>query len=210
MMDSKLFNIMRTFFAVSFLPFVFLSFILLIGCQISKDLRPLSELEESQRTVKKGYFVRPGDLLNVQVWGEQKLSGEIKVRDDGRITIPLINDVDAAAQTLEDLSGDIAQKLESFVPGAQVTVSVSQQAPIHYFLSGSFIKPGEYTSTKEINLIQAIATGNGFAPFANDSSILLIRKSAQREMRYNLSYDDVVNGEEPNPTIRDGDIISVR
>ncbi len=183
----------------------------LSGCAGAKDLRPLSELDEAQQGATKGYVVKPGDLLNVQVWGEQRLSGELYVRDDGKITLSLINDVEAAGKSLGELSQLIEKKLEDFVSGAQVTISVNQQAPIRYFLSGSFIKPGEYTSVKAINFVQAIATGNGFAPFANEGSVMLIRRASNNsELRYKLDYNSVVNGNEPNPTLQDGDVLAVK
>lgn len=179
------------------------------GCSGAKDLRPLSELETSKQAVKS-YMIKPGDLLNVQVWGEQRLSGEFYVRDDGKITLSLINDIEANGKNLEDLAASIEAKLADYVSTPKVTVSVSQPAAIRYFLSGSFIKPGEYSSTKPINFVQAIATGNGFAPFANEGSVMLIRKSNTGELRYKLDYNAVVNGEEPNPTLQDGDVLAVK
>ena len=84
-----------------------------------------------------------------------------------------------------------------------------QSAPIRYFLAGQFLKPGEFRSEQGITLLQAIAKAGGLAPFADESSITLIRRNASKELRYQLDYNRVVNGKEPNPLLRDGDFISV-
>lgn len=82
--------------------------------------------------------------------------------------------------------------------------------PIKYFLNGSFQKPGAYESDKPITLLQAIAVGGGFAPFADESSILLIRTKENLNLKYQLDYNRVLDAKEPNPVLRDGDVISVR
>ena len=84
-----------------------------------------------------------------------------------------------------------------------------QSAPIRYFLAGQFLKPGEFRSEQGITLLQAVAKAGGFAPFADESSIILIRKNAAKEFRYELDYNRVVSGRQPNPNLTDGDFISV-
>ena len=72
------------------------------------------------------------------------------------------------------------------------------------------MKSGEYRTDKRVTLLQAIATGGGFAPFADESNIMLIRKSTNGEKRYQFDYSELVQGEQPNPILRSGDIISIR
>jgi polysaccharide export outer membrane protein len=146
----------------------------------------------------------------VKVWGEPRLSGEVFVREDGKFTMPLINDVSAKGKTLEQISGDLTNRLKEFIPAVSVSTNVRQAAPTRYYLSGQFNKPGEYRSTSNITLLQAIATGGGFAPFADESSVMLIRKTTEGELRYRLDYNLVVEGNEPNPKLKDGDIIAVK
>ena len=160
------------------------------------------------------YLTKAGDVLLVKVWGEPRLTGEVLVRDDGKLTLPLIDDVPAEGKTLKEISADISKRLKEFIPAVSVTTTVVQTAPLRYFLSGLFIKPGEYRSDKHITLLQAIATGGGFAPFADESSIILIRRGAEgdgsTELRYELDYNRVVNGKEPNPELKNGDVIAVQ
>lgn len=167
--------------------------------------RPLTEL--SPKNSAEQYVVKEGDTLTVQVWGEQKLSGEVFVREDGNFTMPLIEDVKAAGFAPKQIAQDVTTRLKKYVPAATVSVSVSQTAPIRYFLSGQFIKPGEYRSDKKITFLQAVATGGDFAPFADKSALTLIRRDNLTEKRYVLDYNLVVEGKQPNPELLNGDII---
>ena len=178
------------------------------GCA-SHSGRPVSELEQTAGNKKQSYRVRRGDALMIEIWGEPRLTGERVVRDDGRLTLPLINDVDAEGKTLEALSNDISQKLSTFIAAPSVSISVSRTAPIRYYLSGSFLQPGEKLSATRITVLQALATGGGFAPFADQSAITLIRKAPDGDRRYNLSYSRIVDGRDPNPELEDGDVLNV-
>jgi len=178
------------------------------GCINSGGTSPLSELAESDH-IGAEYKVRKGDSLSIEVWGEPKLSSEVFVREDGRLTLPLIKDVPAEGLTLERLGFVIEKMLQEFVPAASVTVSVAQQAPIKYYLLGAVTQPGEFRSAGQITFLQALATGGSFAPFADRSSIILIRTTDSGEVRYRLNYDKVLSGQEPNPRLMEGDIITV-
>ena len=191
---------------VAILAFVTIGFF--SSCAPS-NARPL-EVLSAPATGTDTYKINKGDSLQINVWGEPKLSGDVTVRDDGKISVQLIEDTPAAGRTLSELSQDITQRLGAFVPGASVSVSVSKTAPVRYFLSGKFVKPGEYRSDGRITLLQAVATGNGFAPFADESSMTLIRKGPEGELRYELDYNLVIDGRQPNPELKDGDFISVK
>lgn len=185
-----------------------LCLLLALSCT-NENIRPTDELKGSPEAAGE-YVAKPGDVLMVNVWGEPRLSGEVYVREDGRFTLPLIDDVPAEGKTLKQIAQEATARLKDFVPTASLTVSVVQSAPIRYYLSGQFGKPGEYRSDAAISFLQAIATGGGFAPFADESSIVLIRRGAQGEMRYELDYNRVVEGKEPNPVLKNGDIIAVK
>ena len=181
------------------------------ACSFGGSTSPLKELTiktpESQI-----YKVSPGDTLMVEVWGESKLSGERLVREDGRVTLPLAKDIPAKGKTLEELETDISEALKMFVPAASVNISVISQAPVRFYLTGSFLRPGEFYSEGDISFLAAVAKGGGFAPFANDSDIILIRKTSVNtgeDKRYRLNYSKVVSGRHPNPRLISGDIIAV-
>ena len=173
------------------------------------NLRPLDELKTAT-TADAEYLIQGGDTLIVNVWGEQRLSGPVVVREDGRFTLPLVEDIHAEGKTVKQLTDEVTKKLVAFIPAASVAISVSQTAPIRYYLSGQFLKPGEFRSERKITLLQAIATGGGFAPFADESELLIIRKSTTGDLRYRFDYNRVVDGREPNPELKNGDVISVK
>lgn len=169
--------------------------------------QPLPELSSAGEGEE--YTASAGDTLMVRVWGEPRVSGEVVVRSDGKFTLPLIDDVQAEGKSVEQISSIVQDRLSEFITAPSVSVSVAQTAPIRYYLLGSFNRPGEYRSDSRISLLQAIAKGGGFAPFANEGSITLIRKTAGKEKRYVLDYDKVRSGGQPNPNLRNGDVISV-
>jgi len=187
---------------------------LLLACSFQACTKgksnPLTDLNPVALDAEE-YTVNRGDTLNVQVWGEPRVSGQVLVRNDGRFTMPLINEVKASGKTLQSLSEEVASLLSEFITTASVSISVSNRAPTAYYLSGSFQRPGEYRSDKNIKLLQAIATGGGFAPFADQANITLIRPNASGpgDKRYHLNYNRVVAGKEPNPVLRDGDTLTV-
>ena len=184
----------------------------ILGCGIlgKGNLSPLEDLKPPADPKAIDYVVHGGDVLDVQVWGEPRLSGQVAVREDGRFTLPLINEINAEGKMTKLVAQEITDKLAEFIPGASVSVSVLATAPIRYFLQGMFMKPGEYRSDKQITFLQAVATGGGFAPFANESAMILIRRTPQGELRYELDYNRVVDGKEPNPELKNGDVIVIK
>lgn len=193
---------------IKFPPLFFALVSLLISCSTG-DISPLEELQVTQDKAA-AYVVKSADILMVQVWGEPKISGEVVVRQDGRFSNPLVDDIQAEGLTLPAIAKNLSQSLKEFIPSASVNISLMQSAPIVYYLSGQFLKPGEYRTDKQITMLQAIATGGGFAPFADESNIMLIRKSQGMEKRYRFDYGRLVEGSEPNPELRSGDVISIR
>lgn len=179
------------------------------ACSPTGNTRPADELNNSQYADEE-YYIKPGDVLMIKVWGEPRLSGEIVIREDGRFSLPLVDEIDAQGKSLLQLKDELEARLAEFVPGVSVSPSVIQAAPVRYFLVGQFAGPGEYRSELGISLLQAIAKAGGFAPFADESNLILIRKGATGEIRYSLDYNRVVSGQEPNPKLRDGDLISVK
>lgn len=185
-----------------------LTAISLVACS-GAEIRPLEELM-STKDKSTSYIIKSGDILTVQVWGEPKLSGEVTVRQDGFFSNPLVNDVPAEGLTLTEAGEELSNRLQEYVTGASVNIALLQSAPTVYYLSGQFLKAGEYRTDKNITLLQAIATGGGFAPFADESNIVLIRKHQGAERRYRFDYGRVVDGRQPNPELKAGDIISIR
>jgi len=194
---------MKTLLTIFFLIFS------TIACGGNGNTLPADELS-NDLYAQEEYYIKPGDVLMIKVWGEPRLSGEVVIREDGRFSMQLIEEINASGKSLLQLKDELETKLTEFVPGVSVSPSVIQAAPVRYFLVGQFAGPGEYRSELGISLLQAIAKAGGFAPFADESKLILIRKGAGQEIRYSLDYNRVVSGEEPNPKLKDGDLLSVK
>ena len=185
-----------------------LSITAFVSCSLGGNSRSLEELARPKN--QQEYRVQGGDTISVDVWGEPRLSGQIYVREDGSMTVPLVNELQARGKTLKEVGELISKKLAEFVPGAIVNVSLISPAPIRYYLSGTFQSPGEKRSDGSITLLQAIAAGGGFGPFADESEIVLIRKAPGGDSRYILNYNRIVDGRQPNPELQNGDVITVK
>jgi len=121
------------------------------------------------------YLVRAGDLLHVFVWREPELTREVRVRPDGKLTMPLIGEVNAEGQTPEALSLGISEKLRKFLNGPQVTVGVIQASTLRFFVMGRVVKPGEYPLLARTTVLQGLALAGGLAEYAKAEDILVIR-----------------------------------
>jgi len=194
---------------MKFISLILVAALALTGCLgPNRNGRSLDELSRGTGEAES-YRVRPGDVLSIDVYGETALTGERVVRDDGQLSMKFVGDIRVQGMTLEEVGKKIEEDLTKYLPAPTVSVNLSRSAPIKYYLSGKFVKAGEYRSDGKITFLQAIATGGNFQPFADESAITLIRRTQTGELRYVLDYNRVVRGGEPNPELRDGDIISI-
>ncbi len=143
------------------------------------------------------YRIGKGDVLEIIVWKEAELTKEVKVRRDGRISLPLIDDIMAQGKTPLDLKREIQKKLSRYITKPFVTVMVKEENSKFYMI-GEVKKVGEYDLTKDVTVLQAIAMAGGFTEWADKNNIILLRFDGQREKRFRISYKDVVSGKTPN------------
>jgi polysaccharide biosynthesis/export protein len=127
-------------------------------------------------SVEQEYLVGPGDVLEVVVWKEADLSKDVTVRLDGRITVPLLGDVDAAGRTPQRLAEEIASRLAKFIATPQVTVGVTTAGSSRFYVIGMVANSGEYKFTGRTTVVQALALAGGFQQFAKTDSIVIIRR----------------------------------
>ncbi len=157
------------------------------------------------------YLIGEGDVLDITVWKEPELSRSVKVRVDGRISMPLVDDVLAAGRTPLELKEIVTTRLEEFIEAPEVTVIVHQQASKSYYVLGEVRQQGEYPLEKDVSVLQAIAKTNGFTEWANKRNILLLRNSGNNQQRFDIDYRDIVSGSNPelNMQLMPGDTIVV-
>lgn len=153
------------------------------------------------------YEIGPEDLLLIRVWREPELSGQFPVRPDGFISLPLVNEVQAAGITPERLSAAIAKGLGRYMTQPEVSVAVLQVNSKKYFIIGEIQKPGSYPLTVPTTVLEALVNAGGFRDFANPKKIVVMRGNE----RFKFNYKEVIAGKklEQNILLESGDQIIV-
>jgi len=173
---------------------------LIVGCASDlpsvKTLAKLQESNPSADIADAGYVIGPGDLLSIDVWKEEDLSKKVSVRLDGKISLPLVNDVQAAGQTSTELRNQLSEKYKDFVDVPEVSVTVLESRSKRIYLLGKVAKPGEYPMQKNMTVVQAISLAGGLAEWADSSDVKLIRKIKGIEKTFTVDYDAIVSGED--------------
>jgi polysaccharide export outer membrane protein len=156
------------------------------------------------------YKLGPEDQIRVSVWETKELTLDLVIRPDGKISMPLIQDVEAEGLTAEELGNRIQQKLLAFLKEPQVSVIVLQVNAPRYYVLGSVAKPGPYLLRTETSVLQALAMAGGFTQFASPRSIKLIRNTAGKQEIRKINYYDMIDESgEGNFLLKSGDTIVV-
>jgi len=143
--------------------------------------------------VMKTYSVGPGDVLEVRVWHNDQLSRRVTVRPDGFITLPLVGDIACGGSTVERIAAEIATKGATYYTDPLVvSVEVAELHSYRIYVLGEVLRPGEFTPTGQVTVLQAIALAGGFTRFAAPDEIIIVRKDARGERRIPFSYSFVV------------------
>jgi polysaccharide export outer membrane protein len=155
----------------------------------------------------KTFTLGPEDVIFVRVWREPDLSGTLVIRPDGRITLPLIRDVNASGLTPELLSTEITKRLSEFINNPQVLVQVQAVRSKRYLISGEISRPGAFPLAVPTTVFEAIGLAGGFRDFANKKKITIVRG----DQRLKFNYNDVVKGKNlsQNVYLENGDKIVV-
>lgn len=161
----------------------------------SGEAGDVSKTDVSQASVEKDYKIGIGDILSIQTWKEEDLSFDaVRVRNDGKITFPLLDDIPAAGITTVALKNTIQEKLEEFVEAPSVTVTLVNPVSRQYYILGEVQEVGEYPLIKKLTVIQAFALAQGFTEWASKDNIILYRRNGDEEIMIKIDYDDIVKG----------------
>ncbi len=167
--------------------------------------------QQSGEGWQQEYTFGAGDILEVSVFGEPELSKSVFVRIDGKISLPLIGDVQAADNTAENLAQTISGKLVKFISDPNVTVILTQSNSKAYYILGQILTPGQYLITQQISVLQAIAKAGGLLEWAKKSKIMIVSKPGTAQTIRYFNYDDFLGGNniDQNMTINPGDTIVI-
>jgi polysaccharide biosynthesis/export protein len=185
---------------------------MLAGCSSSgiAGAIPIEKYVDEPDTGSAEYAIGVGDMLSIQVWDQPQISGRMRVRNDGRITLPLINDVTAAGKTPAKLAGDIEASLKSVVLVPKVTVVVEESKPLTISVFGEVGRPGSQPLDGSTGVAQALATAGGLTNFAHKDRVFVVRNTP-KPVRIRFNYDDLLRQIGPGAVfkLRPGDVIVV-
>jgi polysaccharide export outer membrane protein len=157
------------------------------------------------------YKIGPQDMLRIDVWKEPDISRIVPVRPDGKITLPLVNDVQASGLTTTQLAAKIAEGLKKYITSPQVTVGVTEINSRKIFVQGEVTRPGAFPLLPNMTVLQALASSGGFTQFAREKKIYILRMEDGRQVKHPFNYKEAVSGKnvEQNIILEGGDIIVV-
>lgn len=157
------------------------------------------------------YQIGPDDVLNVSVWKEPTISNTVPVRPDGKISLPLINDVQAAGLTPSALAGAITEKLKKFITDPQVTVIVTAVNSQRVYVLGEVTRPGAFPMIPGMTVLQLLSDAGGFTAFANRKNIHVVRVENGKQVKYAFNYNEALRGDKPdqNIVLKSGDTVVV-
>jgi polysaccharide biosynthesis/export protein len=158
------------------------------------------------------YRIGVGDQLGISVWREPEMSGNVTVRSDGMITLPLLNDVHVVGlKPTPDLQQLLTKMLKPYVSDPQVTVTVQGSRSRKVYLVGKVVKQGEFILEGEETVLQLLAIAGGVTPFAKADSIYILRKENGKQLRIPFHYKKSLKGRTPYEDIilKTGDVIVV-
>jgi polysaccharide biosynthesis/export protein len=157
------------------------------------------------------YEIGAEDQLNINVWNEPNVSRSVPVRPDGKISLPLINDVQAVGLTPMQLAMSVAEKLKKFMSDPQVTVIVTAINSRRFYIVGEMNRAGAFPLLPNMTVLQAISSAGGFTQFAKMKSIYVLRIVDGKSTKYPFNYREVIKGSHPeqNIVLKPGDTIVV-
>jgi polysaccharide biosynthesis/export protein len=162
--------------------------------------------------VEPGFTIGPEDVLGILFWRDQEMSGDVTVRPDGMITLPLVRDVKAAGLTPAQLADRIQEAVREYVTDASVTVLVRQMNSRKAFITGEVARPGAYSlGSSSMTVMQLIAVAGGLTEFAQAKSISVMRVEAGKTRTFAFDYRNVAKGKKPEQSmvLKPGDTVVV-
>jgi polysaccharide export outer membrane protein len=169
------------------------------------------EAKPAAATTDPTYVIGEEDVLNISVWKEPDVTRTVPVRPDGKISLPLLNDVQAAGLTPGQLGMLITERLKKFIAEPQVTVIVTQINSRRIYILGEVARPGAYPLLPNMTVLQALSSAGGFTQFASSKGIYVLRSENGKQQKYPFNYKDVIKGQraEQNIILKPGDTIVV-
>ena len=155
------------------------------------------------------YVIGPEDVLSIVFWRDKDMTTQVRVRPDGKISLPLLDEVQAAGLTPADLRAHLIEESKRFFGNPTVTVVVEQINSRKVFITGQVVKPGPYTIAVPTTVLQLIAMAGGLKDFADSKNIVIVRRESGRTFSYPFDYKNIRRNLAQNIELRSGDTVVV-
>ncbi|HTP51007.1 MAG TPA: polysaccharide biosynthesis/export family protein [Anaeromyxobacteraceae bacterium] len=184
------------------------------ACKHTGDYVWVDDLPQAQQAADKEYIIQSGDTISVRVWNQEGMSAKARVRQDGKISLPFLNDVEAAGIPPNVLARRLQARLKDFIVNPVVTISLEEPKPIQISVLGEVTKPGNVQLEPGAGVIQALGAAGGLNDFASRDMIFVIRQTqpdAGAPLRIRFTYESLtqVRGRAATFRLQSGDVVVV-
>jgi polysaccharide export outer membrane protein len=188
---------------------------LLCGSARAQDAQPGGPAPAAESAARPavdlpaGFVIGPEDVLSIVFWRDKDMSSQVTVRPDGKITLPLLNEVQAAGLTPADLRARLTTESKRFFENPNVTVVVSQINSRKVFITGQVAKPGPYPLTAPTTVLQLISMAGGLKDFADSKNIMIVRRDEGQTSSFPFNYKEISKNLRQNIELKPGDTVVV-
>ncbi len=177
------------------------------GCGSSTPYVWAKDMPQSQAADE--YVIAAGDLLSVSVYNQAEMSARARVRNDGKIALPFLGDVEVAGKAPRVVSKQLAAQLKAYLVAPSVTVTVEESLPASVSVLGEVARPGVYTVEVSAGVLQALALAGGFTDYADRGSIYVLRRTPAQRVRFTFASLTAGTGRASTFRLRTGDVLVV-
>src|SRR5215813_5095930 len=171
---------------------------------------PINEYQDPPPPPQTGYVIQTGDILQVRVFNQPDMSARVRVREDGKVSIPFLNDVTAVGLTPNALAQQIQTRLKEFINAPVVTISLEETRPFSISVIGEVTKAGVYALPPGAGVLQALAAAGGLTQYASRDKIFVVRDTPTRaRIRFEFEQLTQAEGKAATFRLRLGDIVVV-
>ena len=199
---------------VSKKSYLFFMACMVLLCSCASEYTVLNSVADIMQTLnaEDEFVIGHGDLLEVSVWGQEGLDAQrVTVQPDGKISLPLVDDVSAIGLTVDALRQDLDKRYREFIREPTVSVTVAEIRSLKIYILGEINTPGQYDLLSYTDVLQAIAMAGGFTIYAKKNKIEIIRTFGGQKIKTRFNYSQVVRGKnlQQNIALKPGDVIIV-
>ena len=168
-------------------------------------------LAEEDGSDSNAYKIQPGDMLEISVWREEDLLRQVLVLPDGRLSFPLVGDIQAAGKSVSQLQEQVTERLTKYIPDPVVTVAILQLSGNKVYVTGKVARPGEFVANRYLDVVQALSMAGGMTPYAAPNKIKILRRENDTLIAIPFRYVDIEKGIrlEQDIMLQSGDVVVV-